>query len=99
MNKTIKKYISLFLILSLCTFSLSGCFNENNIDHLAYVVALGFDVSDSNNLKLSFQLSTPSGSSSGGGTSSQSDSSVVNTIECSSIDSGINLLNSYISKK
>lgn len=99
MNKTLKKYIALILILSIATFSLSGCYNEKNIDHLAYVVALGLDVSSTNNLKLTFQLSTSNEDSSNGGSSSQSDSSVINTIECSSIDSGINLLNSYLSKK
>lgn len=98
MNKSLKKYIVLLLIVSISTFFLSGCYSEKNIDHLAYVVALGLDISSTNNLSLSFQLSTPSNSSDGGN-SSQSDSSVVNTIECASIDSGINLLNSYLSKK
>lgn len=98
MNKNLK-YIALLLILFISTLSLSGCYNDKNIDHLAYVVALGLDVSDSNNLRLSFQLSTSSEGSSSDGSSSQSDSSVINTIECSSIDSGINLLNSYLSKK
>lgn len=34
-----------------------------------------------------------------GGTSSQSQESTVETVECATIDSGINLINSYISKK
>lgn len=97
MNKKLKRYISLFLILTFFTFTLSGCFNTANIDRLAYVVALGFDVGENNKLKLSFQISIPGGSGESG--SSQSDSTIVNSIECSSIDSGINLLNSYISKE
>lgn len=44
MNKKWKTSITLFLILTLLLFSLSGCYNEQNIDHLAFVVALGFDV-------------------------------------------------------
>ncbi len=51
-----------------------------------------------NKLKLSFQISVPGGSSESGG-SSQSDSSIVTTIECDSFDSGVNLLNSYLSKE
>lgn len=98
MNKTITKYIALFLILSISLFSLSGCVSTFNIDHLAFAVALGFDVSQNNKIKLSFQLSVPGGQSGGSG-SAQSDSSIVNSIECSSIDSGINLLNTYISKE
>lgn len=53
---------------------------------------------ENNNLKLSFQISVPGGSSESGG-SSQSDSSIVTTIECDSFDSGVNLLNSYLSKE
>ena len=98
MNKKLKNTILLFLILTICLFSLSGCYSERNIDHLAYVVALGFDVGTDNKLRLSFQISVPGGSGDNG-SSSQSDSSVVNTIECSTFDSGVNLLNSYLSKE
>lgn len=100
MNKNFKKYITLFLILTISLGSLSGCYSYSvyNIDHLAYAVAIGLDVGENNKLKISFQLSIPGGTE-GGGSSSQSDNTVVNTIECSSIDSGINLLNSYISKE
>ena len=98
MSKVIIKNILIFLILGILLFSLSGCYNIYNIDNLAYAVALGIDFGENNTLKLSFQLSIP-GSDSGGGGSSQSDNAVVSTVECSSIDSGINLLNSYISKE
>lgn len=98
MNRKLLNFICLFLIFSILSFSLSGCYNEYNIDHLAYAVALGIDFGENNNLKLSFQLSIPGGESGSSG-SSQSDNSIINTIECSSIDSGINLLNSYISKE
>lgn len=92
------KYLSLFLILTISTFNLSGCYNIYNIDKLAYVVALGLDVGENNNLKVSFQLSVPGSSSSKGG-SSPSDDAVVNTIECASIDAGITIINSYLSKE
>ena len=98
MNKKWKTSTLLFLILTILLFSLSGCYNEQNIDHLAFVVAIGFDVGENNKLKLSFQISVPGGSSESGG-SSQSDSSIVTTIECDSFDSGVNLLNSYLSKE
>jgi len=51
MNKKFKNSILLFLILTIALFSLSGCYNEQNIDHLAFVVALGFDVGQDNKLK------------------------------------------------
>ena len=66
MNKKLKNVLLLFLILTISLFSLSGCYNEQNIDHLAFVVALGFDVGQDNKLKLSFQISVPGSSSQGG---------------------------------
>lgn len=57
---------------------------------------------EESDLKVSFQLSIPSknasdGDSSGG--SSGSADTVIDTIECPSIESGISLANGYISKK
>lgn len=97
MSNSIKKSFILFLILTVSLFSISGCSSSYNIDNLAYIVALGLDVGENNDLRISFQLSVP-GSSKGGG-SSQSDSTIVNSIDCATIDSGINLLNSYLSKE
>lgn len=92
-----KKYLILLLILTLSMFSLSGCqYRHTSIDDLAYVVAIGIDVGTNNNFLLSFQILIPSSSS---GDSSQSDKSITNSVECSSIDSGINTMNSYISKE
>ena len=96
--KKLRTLICLFLIITTLFFSLSGCYNSQNIDRLAYVVAIGFDVGENNKLKLIFQVSVPSNSSDGG-SSSQSDSSIVTSIECSSFDSGVNILNSYLSKE
>ena len=98
MNKTFFRYLALFLILTISTFTLSGCYNIYNIDQLAYVVALGIDVGENNLLKVSFQISSSSGTSGQYG-SSQADDAIVNTIECSSIESGINIINSYLSKE
>ncbi|MFR8103671.1 MAG: Ger(x)C family spore germination protein [Clostridia bacterium] len=100
MFKKIITYITIFLFLFLSLISLSGCSYQNTIDDLAYVVALGLDIGESNNLKLSFQVSIPSsGGDSGQSSSSQSSDSVINSIECTTIDSGLNIINSYISKK
>ncbi len=73
----------------------------NSIDELAYVVAIGFDVGENSNLKISFQINMPSSAKeqSSGGESSESSSSVINTVECNSFDVGVSLLNSYLSKK
>ena len=93
--KKIKVILVLILLLS-CLFSFTGCTSMTNIDDLGYVVALGIDPgSDGNNLKLSVQISIPTSSEQ----SSDSATSAINSIECSSIDSGINLINTFVSKK
>ncbi len=53
---------------------------------------------EENNIKVSFQLSIPSKNSSDSSNQEGSDT-VIDTIECSSIESGISLANGYISKK
>lgn len=97
MKSLFSKYLILFFILSIFLFSLSGCYNDKNIDNLGYVVALGFDKGTNENLKLSFQLSVTGKNE--GTSSSQSSSTTVATVEASSINSAINLLDNYFSKK
>ena len=72
-----------------------------SMDNLAYVVAVGFDIKDTGKLELSFQIALPSGSEGGssGSSSSQSSSSIVTIVECNSFESGVNLVNSYLSKE
>lgn len=92
--------ISIFVVVFLSCFMASNNYSLQNIDDLAYVVALGLDTSDSNNLRLSIQISKPSdvNSSSSSSSSEQFSSAVVDSVECSSIQEGINLFNSYISR-
>lgn len=100
MKDIIIRVITIIVIIVILISLVSGSFSSQNIDKLAYVVALGFDIGETNNLKMSFQISIPSneaGTDSGG--SSQSSNVIVNSVECSSIDSGIALVNSYISKE
>lgn len=95
-----------FITLLVCSLVfLTGCSSsgtDHSIDDLAYVVGLGIDIGENQPLKISFQIALPSSASSGGegggGGSSQSSNSIINTIECNSIDQGINLANSYVSK-
>lgn len=93
-------FIKTLLIVSILLINLnmlSGCYDSRGIEDLAYVTALGIDISDDNILSLTFQISIPSTSSESG--SSQSSKTENTTVQCSSIDSGISLVNSYISKQ
>lgn len=93
-----KKYIVLILILLFSLFCLTGCYDSRGIETLAYVVALGIDKSDDDTIRLTFQFAVPTSSDSSS-SSSQSSSSTIIDVNCTTIDSGISLVNSYISKK
>lgn len=95
----VKKLFILFLILSICLVSLTGCYDATGIEDLSYAIAIGLDKGENNVLKLSIQFATPSQMSGGNEGSNQSEATTISTIESSSVSSGINLINSYISKK
>lgn len=92
-----KRIFILLLTIAIILFALSGVYATHNIDKLAYVIALGIDVGETENIKLSIQLSKPEDSSSG--SAGGSSKNIVNSIECSSIASGIDLFNSYLSRR
>ena len=52
------KIIAVILILVLCLPTLTGCYDAIGIEVLAYVIAIGIDKGETNNLKLSFQITT-----------------------------------------
>ena len=99
-----KKFIFTLIFIILCAIIFSGYWHEEDIDDLAYVVALGFDIGESKELKMTFQISIPSATNSNGSGNSGSSSdksskdTLTKSIECSSIYSGINELNSLTSK-
>lgn len=97
---------SLFLIITLFfLLALTGCTISNtneNLENFYYVMAIGIDKSsnEDDTIDLSIQIATnDSSSDSQSGDSSQSNSSKIYTTSCNSIDSGINILNNYLSKK
>ncbi len=94
-----KKFLCLLLILSICLFTLTGCYDATGIEDLSYAIAIGLDKGENNILKLSIQFATPSAMGNNSESSSQSNTATITSIECSSISSGINLINGYISKK
>lgn len=92
---------NLFLILTLgLMLFLTGCSNSNeNLENYYYVMAIGIDLSDKADIDLSIQIASNSEQSNTGEGSSQSSSSNIYTVPCNSIDSGISILNNYLSKK
>ena len=93
----LKKIINIIIVLTLVPFTLTGCQDAKGIENLAYVTAIGFDVGENNLIKVTFQFAKLTSSEQSG--SSQPQNSEIVTIDCSSFDSGLNIINSYISKK
>ncbi len=96
--KTFIKYIIIGFIIIFFSIAFTSTHNIQSIDDISYVVALGIDVGEQNNLKVTFQFTKPT-SSSGEGTSSESASSIVDSIEAESVDNAVNLINTYTSKE
>ena len=91
------KILIILLIICFIVFFISNIKTINTIDDYAFVIALGIDSSESGLINLSLQIAIPT-SGSEESSNSQSSSSIVNTIQCETIDSGINQFNSYLNK-
>lgn len=86
-------FILVLIIIFIAGFSAS--YNSLNIDNLAFAVAIGIDKSSTNNLKVTFEFLSTSPS----GESVSETTPVLNTVECSSLTNGINMMNAYLGKK
>lgn len=95
--KEISKKVFIFIMIILLMIAFSSSYESYSIDNLAFVVAVGIDSGDNNNLKVTFQFGVSSSVSESGST--EESPSVINTVEASSIDTAINLMNSYIGKQ
>ena len=96
--KTIFKQFLFFTMLLVILFNFVGCASRLGIEEFAYVIAIGLDMLDDSNLELTLQFATASG---GGSSDSSMQSTKINvsSVKCNSIDSGIALINSHVSKK
>ena len=106
-NNLLKNILILCIIFSLA-YSFFGKSNSSNtLDDLAYIMAIGIDIGKTNTYQISFQVSTiyssssdssNKESSSGNSSESKTPSFTIRTVECDSIDSGINLIDTYVDK-
>lgn len=100
-NNIIRNIFILILLLVLL-LGFSKSYISYSIDNLAFVTAIGIDLSDSDKTKLNvvFQFSTtPKSSESDSKNSSIQSKSTIASVEASSIDSAINLMNSHMGKE
>ena len=97
MKNNIIRNIFIFILIIVFIVAFSASYTSRGIDNLAYVIAIGVDTSDNDNVKVTFQFMHTSSFSQDG--SSNEETSIVNTVESSSIDTAINLMNTYLSKE
>ena len=99
MNRIIRNiFVVIICVILLLGFNAS--YTSLNIDNLAYVVALGVDVGENDIYKVSFQFIPRSGEEKSESTSSSNrNKTVINTVEAPSLNTAINLMNSYLARK
>ena len=97
MQINIKNIFKIIVCVILIIFFTIGFNQGQEIDDLAYCIAIGIDTSEQNNIKVSFQFAKPVNTSEG--TSSDGQPSFIHTIDASSLTSSINILNSFMNKR
>jgi spore germination protein KC len=96
-------------LLLFISIILTGCWDSNEVDDMAYVISLGLDQGTHNKLQVSMLIANPKNITEGGGRSasgtegksenSGSETSEVVTVETPTIAAGFNMINSFISRK
>lgn len=97
----IKRLVTVMLVLFIAMF-LGGCFDQREIDQLAYPMAMGLDIGEANKLRLTLQLAAPlsiNGGGESGGGGGEGEIAHIITVDTPSIYSGLNLINNIISKE
>ena len=92
-----KKFIFLTFLLVFISLFLTGCYDAVSLEKYYYAIALGIDTSDSAKLKLIIQVASSNSSSES--STSQSTTTEIFSVDCDSINLGLNIINNYLSKK
>lgn len=98
MNNQYIKTGFVIIVTLIFIYAFSASYTSNSIDNIAYVTALGIDLSkDKQNLEVTFEFMDTS--SYAKSESSESSSLILDSVTATSISSAINLLNSYVGKE
>ena len=100
-----RRIVAVMLLLVFCC-GLAGCYDAKEVDDLAYVLAVGLDKGQTNELKVTMQLAVPNalGGGGGGGVSGGSGggggkSSSIITVEAPTLTSSLNMANNFLSRR
>lgn len=98
MSKNMFKFYVIIILALVFMYAFSASYTSDSVDNISYVIALAVDENESNkNLQVTFEFMDTSTFSSE--SSSESKSAIIDTINATSINSAINLLNAYIGKQ
>ncbi len=88
------KTVSLLLITVFSVVSVSGCYDSNEIENLAYVIAIGIDKADKESFNLTFQTAVPKSIAGGEG-----ESIATKTFKTDNFLSGLKKASGYLERK
>ncbi len=91
------RFIFILTIVMVIAIPFAGSYSVQSMDDLAYLVVLGIDLGESNNYNVTFEFTKPN--SSGENAAPENAPTIINSVEATSIDSAINLMNTYVSKE
>lgn len=98
MSKNMFKFFAIIVLTLVFMYAFSVSYTSDSVDNISYVIALAVDENDGEkNLQVTFEFMDTSSFSNEG--SSESKSAIIDTVNSSSINSAINLLNAYIGKQ
>ncbi len=95
--KKIIRNLFIFILIIIFIGAFSSSYMSLSIDNLAYVLAIGIDKGNENDLEVTFQFSTTVPASEAGST--EKTPTMTNSVEASSISTAINLINAYMGKQ
>ena len=97
MIKHLYKYFVIIILAIMFAYCFVGAHSAQSVDDLAYAVAIGFDVGDTERIKVTFQFTMPN--SSGENNAGETAPSVIDSVEAACIESAVNLINTFVSKE
>ena len=98
MSKNMLKFYAIVILVLVFMYAFSASYTSDSVDNISYVIALAVDENEGEkNLQVTFEFMDTSTFSNEG--SSESKSAIIDTINATSINSAINLLNAYIGKQ
>lgn len=95
------RFIVFLLLCVIFSIILSGCFDAREVSEYAYVLSIGLDKGITDDLRMTIQIPNIKNGLNGGesgGSQRQRETSTI-TIECSSFYSGVNMINTFLSRQ